>query len=124
MLKNFVALRNCKLVKLLHRIYILRGNLKECWCGAVGIGNVLVMSDLEDTFLVKKKKKIVFSLVGMKNEYVKTNLLQWVYFAFDVMACCVNTNRTLILNNFSHFLGKQLLIAVFVFCAEISTEQT
>lgn len=47
MLKNFVALRNCKLVKLLHRIYILRGNLKECWCGAVGIGNVLVMSDLE-----------------------------------------------------------------------------
>ena len=45
--------------------------------------------------LKKKKKKIVFSLVGMKNEYVKTNLLQWVYFAFDVMAYCVNTNRTL-----------------------------
>ena len=29
----------------------------------------------------------------------------------------------LILNNFSHFLGKQLLIAIFVFCAEISSEQ-
>ena len=30
----------------------------------------------------------------------------------------------LILNNFSHILGKQLLIAIFVFCAEICIEQT
>lgn len=31
----------------------------------------------------------------MKNEYMKTNLLQWAYFAFHVMAYCVSTNRTL-----------------------------
>ena len=30
----------------------------------------------------------------------------------------------LICNTFSHFLIKQLLIAIFVFCAEISIEQT
>ena len=30
----------------------------------------------------------------------------------------------LILNKFSHFLGKQLVIAIFVFCAEICIEQT
>ena len=30
----------------------------------------------------------------------------------------------LLLNNFSHFLGKQLLTSIFVICAEISTEQT
>ena len=30
----------------------------------------------------------------------------------------------LILNKFNHFLGKQLVIAIFVFCVEICIEQT